>query len=104
MCRASCTWPEWRSLPKGPAGLPIVHGLPMTEDEYREGGWHSRGTYTTALGTEEHEWVAPLDRLQEAGRREHQRRERRIAEARTRREADDEWSAHVASMIEEETP
>ena len=101
MCRASCIWPEWSDLPKGPAGLPIVHGIPMAEEEYRVSGWHSRGEYQSGRGVTEQLWIAPLDRLIEWGRRERRARDERIAAAQARREADDEYSAQVAASIDE---
>lgn len=97
MCRASCTTPDFFSLPPIPGmdGRRSVHGMPMTEEEYRITGWHSRGTYPTALGTTEQLWIAPLSGLIEWSRRTWQEREQRIAAAQTRREADDEWSESI---------
>ena len=104
MCRSSCTTPDYRTLPKGPTGLPTVHGLPMTEEEYRVTGWHSRGSHTTDSGTTEQHWIAPMTGHIAWGRLERQRREQRIAGAVARREADDEWSDHIASLVEEHRP
>lgn len=101
MCRPSCTWPQWHELPKETFGLPNVHGIPMGEEEYRVCGWHSRGTYPSAKGTTEHQWIASLDRLQEWGRREWRDREQRIAAAQTRRAAEDEYSDGLVASIEE---
>jgi hypothetical protein len=101
MCREHCIWPDWHSLPKGPAGLPIVHGLPMDLAEYQGTGWHSRGTYVSGLGVTEHQWIAPLSGHIAWSRRQRDERERRIGEAQARRAADDEWSDNVVSMIEE---
>lgn len=101
MCRPSCFAPDFHALPEVP-GMPgrrHVHGLPMTEEEYRVTGWHSRGTYPTALGTTEHLWIAPLGGHIEWARRTWQEREQRIAAAQTRREADDEWSESIERSI-----
>jgi hypothetical protein len=100
MCRPSCIWPQWHDLPKERFGLPVVHGIPMDEDEYRISGWHSRGTYPSAKGTNEHQWIAPTDRLQEWSRREWRMREDRIAAAQTRRAAEDDYSDQVVAGIE----
>lgn len=95
MCRETCTVPDWHELPKGPSGLPFVHGMPMTEEEYLVTGWHSRGTYSVA-GATEYEWIAPLAGHQAWARRQHER----VVASRTRREADEEWSRHIESMVE----
>lgn len=103
MCRPYCTTPDFRSLPTIPGGDPrfrSVHGIWMTEDEYRITGWHSRGTYETARGTKDHLWVAPLSGHIEWARRTHQEREQRIGAAQARREADDAYSAAVLADIE----
>ena len=106
MCRTTCTTPEWRALPPIPnvPGVRAVHGMWMTEEEYRVSGWHSRGTYTSAKGETEHLWIAPLGGLIEWGRREAQRREQRITTAQGRRAADDEWSDNVVAMIDARLP
>lgn len=98
MCRPNCTTPEWRTLPPIP-GVPDrrpVHGMWMTEEEYRVSGWHSRGTYVSGKGVTEHLWVAPIGGLIEWSRREWQRREAGFQ----KRQADQEWSDNVVSMIE----
>lgn len=98
MCRPHCTTPEWRTLPTVP-GVPDrrpVHGMWMTEEEYRVSGWHSRGTYVSGKGVTEHLWIAPLGGLIEWSRREWQRREAGFQ----KRQADQEWSDNVVSMIE----
>lgn len=98
MCRSSCTTPDWRSLPEVPnvPRVRSVHGMWMTEEEYRVSGWHSRGTYVSAKGITEHLWIAPLGGLIEWSRREWQRREAGFQ----KRQADQEWSDNVVSMIE----
>ena len=101
MCRPYCTTPDYRSLPKGNLGLPVIHGLPMTEEEYRVTGWHSRGTYVTGKGTTEHLWIAPMGGHILWAQRTWQEREQRISAAQTRRQRDDEYSDSITSMVEE---
>ena len=106
MCRPHCTWPNYYALPEVPGvpGVRAVHGVWMTEEEYRVTGWHSRGSYTTAKGTTEHLWIAPLGGHMEWARLTWQRREQGFAAARERRQSEDEYSASVAQMIEEARP
>lgn len=102
MCRPTCTTSPFHSLPEIPGvpGYRVVHGAWMDEEEYRVTGWHSRGTYQTAKGETEHIWVAPLGGHILWAQQSWQRREQRITAAQTRRQADDEWSDNVVSMIE----
>lgn len=105
MCRPTCTTPDFYSLPRIPnlpakENLRSVHGMWMTEEEYRVSGWHSRGTYVSGRGVTEHLWIAPLGGLMEWSRREWQRREAGFQ----RRQADNEWSDNVVAMIEERLP
>jgi hypothetical protein len=102
MCRPYCTTPDFLSLPEIP-GVPghrVVHGIWMTEEEYRVTGWHSRGDHPTPLGTTEHAWTAPIEGHIEWSRVARQSRESGITERAQRRAADDEWSDNVVSMIE----
>lgn len=102
MCRPYCFTPDFHGLPEVP-GMPgrrHVHGIPMTEEEYRIIGWHSRGTYPTDRGTTEHQWIAPLSGHMAWAQKTYRDREQRIAEAQNRRQADDEYSAAVAADIE----
>jgi len=106
MCRPSCTQPDFQSLPPIPGVDPQfreVHGVWMTEEEYRVTGWHSRGTYPVGARNE-HMWIAPLGGHIEWARITYQRREQRISAAVTRRERDEEYSAAVLADIDRRDP
>ena len=107
MCRPNCTTPDFQSLPRITGVDPAyrdVHGVWMTEEEYRVTGWHSRGTYVSGKGTTEHMWIAPLGGHMEWARITYQRREQRISAAVTRRDRDEEYSAAVLADIDRRDP
>lgn len=108
MCRPYCTTPDFRSLPRIPNLPPHinvreVHGVWMTEEEYRVTGWHSRGTYTSGKGVTEHLWIAPMGGHILWAQQTWRNREQNIAAAQQRRANDDEYSAAVVAQIEEAT-
>ena len=117
MCRPNCTTPDFQSLPRITGVHPQfreVHGVWMTEEEYRVTGWHSRGTYPVSgkgtdahisgSGTDAHQWIAPLGGHIEWARITYQRREQRISAAVTRRDRDEEYSAAVLADIDRRDP
>jgi hypothetical protein len=77
----------------------LVDGVWMTREEYDVCGWHIVRTYETVGGTV-HYWRATLEGLRRYGQLVAQRRSDRIAAAITRREADDEFSEHVESILD----
>lgn len=85
--------PDFRTLQADPSrpDLRLVGTTWMDEEQYRVEGWHQpKPGY----------WVARLQGLQEYGRLIHDRREARFAQARARREADDDWSRHVEEIVD----
>jgi hypothetical protein len=106
--------PDFRTLPEvvGRPGVRWVGTMVMAEDQYRAEGWHHSGPRSapseSSYGVAHpvhgtitvHYWRATLEGLRGYGRLVAQRRSDRIAAAITRREADDEFSEHVESILD----
>ena len=94
--------PDFRTLPELP-GHPSfrwVGSCYMEQEQYDTELWHIVKSYERDDGSTGHYWSARLSGLQRYSRLVAERRERRITASRTRREADDEWSSHVASLLD----
>jgi hypothetical protein len=69
----------------------------MTREEYDLGGWLILGYYVTDSGEQRAYWAQTYAGIERAA----QARRSRITAARNRREQDDEWSNHIARMVDE---
>lgn len=95
--------PDFQTLTpmQGRPDLRLVNGTFMDREQYDTESWRIVKTYERDDGSRGAYWSAPLDGLQRWGRLCHERREASKRAWRERQEADDEWSNHVATLIEE---
>src|SRR5687767_12818128 len=78
----------------------LVDGVWMDYEQYQTEQWEVVRTYTRDDGSTGAYWQATLDGLRRYGQLRRSREEAKRAERRYRREADDEWSEHIAKQIE----